>query len=70
MKMICRISLMGAMAVGTAGLIGCDDTVSKTEETTVRSDGSTKTEKETVKVDGDGGVTKEKSVEKTPPTTP
>ena len=44
MKTISRLSLIAAMAVGGAGVVGCEETVSKTEETKVRSDGSSRTE--------------------------
>ena len=70
MKTFCRLSLMGALAIGSAGLVGCDETVKKSEETKVNSDGSTRKEVETVKTDGDGGTKTEHTVEKTPATQP
>ena len=71
MKMLSKLSVLTAMAIGTAGLtMGCEETVSKNEETKTRSDGSTRTESETVKKQADGTVKTEKSVEKTPPTNP
>lgn len=70
MKTFCRLSLMGVVAIGAAALVGCDDTVSKKEETKVNSDGSTRKEVETVKKDDDGGTKTEHTVEKTPATQP
>jgi hypothetical protein len=67
MKTISRLSLIAAMAVGGAGVVGCEETVSKTEETKVRSDGSSRTETETVKKEADGTVKKETTMEKTSP---
>lgn len=64
----CKLSLIAAMSLGSAALVGCDETVSKHEETKVNSDGSTKTNTETVKKEADGSVKTEKSTEKTPPT--
>lgn len=70
MKTFCRVSLIGAAALGSAALVGCDDTVSKSEETKMNADGSTMKQSETVKKDDDGGMTVEKSMEKTPATQP
>lgn len=70
MKKICKLALMGVMAVGPMAMVGCDDTVSKKEDMKVNSDGSTKTETETVKKGADGSIKTEKTMEKTPATQP
>lgn len=70
MKTFCKLSMIGVMAIGSAGLVGCDETVSKKEETKMNSDGSTRTETETVKKDSEGNMKKESTMEKTPATQP
>jgi hypothetical protein len=70
MKKFCKLALIGVMAAGPMALVGCDETVSKKEETKVNSDGSTKTEVESVKKTADGGTKTEHTVEKTPATQP
>ena len=64
MQTISKLALISTLAIGGAGLVGCDDTVSKTEETKVSTDGSSKTQTETVKKNADGTVTKETTTEK------
>lgn len=71
MKTICKLALMSTMAIGSVGLtVGCDDTVSKHEESKQNPDGSTMKQTETVKQGSDGSVKKETSMEKTPATQP
>jgi hypothetical protein len=71
MKTLCKFALISSLAVGGVGFaVGCDDTVSKHEETKMNSDGSSKKETETVKQSSDGTVKTEKTMEKTPATQP
>jgi hypothetical protein len=70
MKTFCKLSLISVMALGPMALVGCDETVSKKEETKVNADGSTRTETETVKKGEDGSTKVEKTLEKTPATHP
>ena len=64
-----KIGLWATMAIvaGSSLLIGCDRTISRTEETKVRSDGSTKSKETTVKENADGTVTKTEETKKTSP---
>lgn len=57
---------MAIVAVSSL-LVGCDRTISKTEETKVRSDGSMKSKETTVKENADGTVTKKEETKKTSP---
>ena len=70
MKTFCRLSMIGVLAIGSATLVGCDDTVSKSEQSKTNPDGSTMTKTETVKKDDDGSMSTEKTMEKTPPNQP
>jgi len=47
--------------------VGCDRTISKTESTSVGSDGSVKTKEKTVTEKADGTVTKTEETKKTTP---
>ena len=70
MKVITKLALASMMSVSGFAMIGCDETVSKHEETTQRPDGSrTDTSSET-KVKSDGTVVKEETKEVTPSTNP
>ena len=62
MKKFCRLSLIAVMAVGPMALVGCDDTVSKKEESKMNSDGSTMKTTETVKKGDDGSMSTEKTM--------
>jgi hypothetical protein len=64
-----KIGLWATMAIVALSslLIGCDRTVSRTEETRVRSDGSTKSKETTVKENSDGTVTKKEETKRTSP---
>ena len=55
------------VAMSSLGLAGCNRTLSRTEETKVRSDGSMKTKETTVKENADGTVTKTEETKKTSP---
>ena len=57
---------MGIVAASSL-LVGCDRTISRTEETKVRSDGSMKEKETTVKQNSDGTVTKTEETKKTSP---
>ena len=64
-----KIGLWAAMAIVAVSslVVGCNRTVSRTEETRVRSDGSTKTKETTVKENSDGTVTKREETKRTSP---
>ena len=51
-------------------LVGCDRTISKEEETTIKSDGTVKSKEETVTEKSDGTIIKEEETKKTTPTQP
>lgn len=68
MKLVTKLLAGSILAAGFVA--GCDDTVSKHEETTQRPDGSkTETSSET-RVKNDGTVVKEEKKEVTPATNP
>jgi hypothetical protein len=48
-------------------LVGCDRTISKTESSSVSSDGTVKTKEKTVTEKADGTVTKTEETKKTTP---
>lgn len=70
MKMVTKLILASCLSVGGMGVMGCDDTVSKHEETTVRPDGSKRETSTETKVKDDGTVVKEEKREVTPATNP
>ena len=51
-------------------IVGCDRTISKTESTSVSSDGTVKSKEKTVTQAPDGTVTKKEETTKTSPTKP
>ena len=51
-------------------IVGCDRTLSKTESTTVSSDGTVKSKEKTVTQSPDGTVTKTEETKKTAPAKP
>ncbi len=51
-------------------LVGCDRTVSKTESSSVSSDGTVKSKEKTVSQSPDGTVTKTEETKKTEPVKP
>ena len=63
--------IVTCMAMATLALscllVGCDREVSKTESTTVSSDGTTKTKEKKVTESPDGTVTKTEETKKTTP---
>jgi hypothetical protein len=64
-----KLVIMAVMsALGLSFLtVGCDRTVSKTEDTRVSSDGSVKTKEKTVTEGSDGTVTKTETKKSTSP---
>ena len=60
---------LSAVALALA-VTGCDRTVSKSESTTVRSDGSVKSKETTVTQKADGSVVKTEETKKTAPAKP
>jgi hypothetical protein len=69
MKAMIKPALAVLLGFGGAALMGCDETVSKHEETTERPDGSRKEESKEVRKKPDGTVVTEEKKEVTPPTT-
>jgi type 1 fimbria pilin len=67
MKRIIGLGATMAIVAVSSLLVGCDRTVSRTEETTVRSDGTAKSKETTVKENSDGTVTKTEETKKTSP---
>ena len=67
--MKCKMGLWATMAIVAVSslLVGCDRTISKTEETKVRSDGSTKSKETTVTEKSDGTVEKKEETKRTSP---
>ena len=51
-------------------IVGCDRTISKTESTSVSSDGTVKSKEKTVTEKSDGTVTKTEETKKTTPVKP
>ena len=65
------ITLAAMSALGLSFLtVGCDRTISKTEETKVNSDGTVKTKEKTVTESPDGTVTKKETKKTTSPEKP
>ena len=64
-----KIGLWATMAIVAVSslLAGCDRTISREEETKVRSDGSTKSKETTVTEKPDGTVEKKEETKKTSP---
>ena len=64
-----NIGLWATMAIVAVSslLVGCDRTISRTEENKVSSDGSTKSKETTVTENPDGTVTKKEETKKTSP---
>jgi hypothetical protein len=64
-----RMVVLGATVVVAFSslLTGCDRTVSKTESTSVNSDGSVKTKEKTVTEKSDGTIEKKEETRKTSP---
>ncbi len=63
--------LASLVAVGLSmSLVGCDQTISKSEKTSVGSDGTVKSEEKTVTRSPDGTVTKKEETKKTTPDKP
>jgi len=64
--------LLTAMAVVAVSIlvVGCDQTISKSEKTSVSSDGTVKKEEKTVTRSADGTVTKKEESSKTAPEKP
>ena len=68
----------GKIAIGAATsvlalsflMVGCDRTISKTESSSVSSDGTVKSKEKTVTQSPDGTVTKTEETKKTAPTKP
>ena len=56
-----------AVLVGSFLTVGCERTISKTEETKVNSDGSVKTKEKTVTENPDGTTTKTETKKQTSP---
>jgi type 1 fimbria pilin len=67
MKRIIGLGATMAIVAMSSLLVGCDRTVSRTVETTVRSDGTAKSKETTVKENSDGTVTKTEETKKTSP---
>ncbi|MEP6664585.1 MAG: hypothetical protein ABJC04_13070 [Verrucomicrobiota bacterium] len=67
-----KITMMAAAAVlGLSFLVvGCDRTVSKTESSSVSSDGTVKSKEKTVTENSDGTITKKEETKKTVPNNP
>jgi len=63
------LAAMSALALSFL-TVGCDRTVSKTEDTKVSSDGSVKTKEKTVTESPDGTVTKTETKKSTTPDKP
>ena len=51
-------------------VVGCNRTISESESTTVKSDGTVKSKKQTVTESPDGTVTKKEETKKTTPVKP
>ena len=64
-----NIAMLAATSVLACSslLVGCDRTVSKTESTSVSSDGTVKSKEKTVTEKADGTVTKTEETKKTTP---
>lgn len=69
MKYLKNIPTLLALALGFA-FSGCDRTVSKTESTTVKSDGTVKSKETTVTQKADGTTVKTEETKKTTPAKP
>jgi len=67
-----NISIVGTAAalLLTFFLVGCDRTISKTESSSVSSDGTVKSKEKTVTQSPDGTVTKTEENKKTAPAKP
>jgi hypothetical protein len=67
-----KIAMLAATSVlaFSSLLVGCDRTVSKTESSSVSSDGTVKSKEKTVTEKADGTVTKTEETKKTSPTPP
>ena len=63
---IAMLALTSVLALASL-LVGCDRTVSKTEKSSVSSDGTVKSKEETVTKNSDGTVTKTEETKKTTP---
>gem|GEM_PF-4751360 len=68
MKLIMKSTLAVILGLSGAALIGCDETVSKTETSTERSDGSKREESKEVTRESDGTIKTEEKKEVTPAT--
>lgn len=69
MNVLAKVAASCIVAVGTAGLVGCDgETVQKDETVRTHSDGSQTKSIEEVKQDADGVITKTEETVKTPAT--
>ena len=66
---IAIVSATSALALSFL-IVGCDRTISKTESTSVSSDGTVKTHEKTVTEKPDGTVTKTEETKKTTPVKP
>ena len=66
---IAIVSATSALALSFL-IVGCDRTISKTESTSVSSDGTVKTQEKTVTEKPDGTVTKTEETKKTTPVKP
>ncbi len=66
MKRTMSLLFAGALAVGSFGLVGCDDTIESERKVDVKDDGTTvtKEEKTVEKADGTIQKTEEKTVDK------
>jgi hypothetical protein len=64
-----KIAMWAAISVIAISpvMVGCDRTVSRTEETKVRGDGSVKSKETKVTENSDGTVTKKEETKKTSP---
>lgn len=62
-----KIAMWAVLGALTSLLIGCDRTLSRSESTKVRDDGTVKSTEKTVKENSDGTVTKKEETKKTTP---
>ena len=67
-----KIAVLAATSVLAISslLVGCDRTISKTESSSVSSDGTVKSKEKTVTEKSDGTVVKQEESKKTSPTPP
>ena len=63
------LAVMSLLALSSLA-VGCDRTISKTESSSVSSDGTVKSKEKTVTQNPDGTVTKTEETKKTSPTKP